>query len=50
LTSHDLYDEVSELMERRRSVYADIADFAVDTELLDAAEVALEVIATLSAS
>ena len=50
LTSHDLYDEVSELMERRRGVYADIADFAVDTELLDAAEVALEVIATLSAS
>jgi shikimate kinase len=50
LTSHDLYDEVSELMERRRDIYADIADFAVDTESLDAAEVALEVIATLSAS
>ena len=50
LTTHDLHDEVSELMERRRDIYADIADFAVDTESLDAAEVACEIIATLSAS
>jgi len=50
LTTHDLHDEVSELMERRRDIYADIADFAVDTEALDAAEVACEIIATLSTS
>ena len=50
LTTHDLHDEVSELMERRRDIYADVADFAVDTDSLDAAEVAGEIIATLSAS
>ena len=50
LTTHDLWDEVSELMEQRRMIYADVADFAVDTESLDAAEVACEIIATLSAS
>jgi shikimate kinase len=50
LTTHDLHAEVSELMERRRQIYVDIADFAVDTESLDAGEVACEIIATLSAS
>ena len=50
LTAHDLVDEVSELMERRRDTYAAVADFTVDTESLNAAEVALEIIATLSAS
>ena len=50
LTTHDLHAEVSELMERRRQIYVDIADFAVDTESLDAEEVAAEIIATLSAS
>jgi shikimate kinase len=50
LTTHDLYDEVSELMERRRDIYAAVADFSVDTESLDAEEVAAEIIATLSAS
>jgi len=50
LTTHDLHDEVSELMERRRDIYAAVADFSVDTESLDAEEVAAEIIATLSAS
>ena len=50
LTTHDLHAEVSELMERRREIYVDVADFAVDTESLDAAEVAREIIATLFAS
>mgnify|MGYP003968565231 CR=1 FL=1 len=50
LTTHNLVDEVSELMERRRDTYAAVADFTVDTESLNAAEVALEIIATLSAS
>ena len=50
LTTHDLRDEVSELMERRREIYADVADFTVDTESLDAAEVTCEIIAKLSAS
>ena len=50
LTTHDLHAEVSELMERRRQIYVDIADFAVDTESLDAGEVACEIIATLSVS
>jgi shikimate kinase len=50
LTTHDLYDEVSELMERRRDIYAAVADFSVDTESLDAEEVAAEIIATLPAS
>jgi shikimate kinase len=50
LTARDLRDEVSELMARRREIYADVADFTVDTESLDAAEVACEIIAKLSAS
>ena len=50
LTTHALHDEVSELMERRRDIYAAVADFSVDTESLDAEEVAAEIIATLSAS
>ena len=50
LTTHDLYDEVSELRERRRDIYAAVADFSVDTESLDAEEVAAEIIATLSVS
>ncbi len=50
LTTHDLHHEVSELMERRRELYAEVADFAVDTESLAAADVASEIIATLSTS
>jgi len=50
LTTHDLHDEVSELMERRRDIYAAVADFSVDTESLAAEEVAAEIIATLFAS
>jgi shikimate kinase len=50
LTTHDLHDEVSKLMVRRRDIYAAVADFSVDTESLDAEEVAAEIIATLSVS
>ncbi len=50
LTTHDLHNEVSELMQRRRDIYAAVADFSVDTESLDAEEVAAEIIATLRVS